>query len=115
MGINNNQLVTRYYDLQAKNNKYFKAVEAYVYGRVDDLYAQLKTTFVDSVTFALDDAMAAGATSGVTLDPAEAEVATLNYVLKTIDSLGLWIQPLEESDPNTVVARLNFHNHSRYY
>lgn len=115
MGINNNQLVTRYYDLQAKNNKYFKAVEAYVNAQVDGLYEQLKTQFVDSVEFSIEDAMAAGAASGVTLDPAEAEIATLNYVLKTIDSLGLWIRPLRESDPNTVVARLNFHNHSRYY
>ena len=115
MVIDNNHLVTRYYDLQAQNAAAFAAVNQYVNVQLEHLYAELATNFADTIIFQLDDAMAAAESAGMQLDPAEEEIAVTNYVLKTIDSLGLWIQPLEESDPNTIVAKLNFGNRSRYY
>lgn len=115
MDIDNNQLVARYYDLQAQNASAFAAVNDYIQAQLGELYEDLKTSFSDTVVFQLDDAMAIAEKAGLRLDPAEAEIAVTNYVLKTLDSLGLWIQPQEESDPNTVVAKLNFGNRSRYY
>ncbi len=115
MEIDNNQLVARYYDLQAQNTPAFAAVSEYVQTQIEALYEELKTSFADTIVFQLDNAMAAAEKAGLRLAPAEAEIAVTNFVLKTIDSLGLWIQPQEESDPNTVVAKLNFGNRSRYY
>lgn len=115
MVIDNNHLVTRYYDLQAENSAGFAAVNAYINKQLEGLYNDLKTTFSDTVVFQLEDAMAAGEAGGLNLDPAEEEIAVTNYMLKTIDGLGLWIQPEQESDPNTIVAKLNFGNRSRYY
>lgn len=115
MEIDNNQLVTRYYDLQAKNSTALDAVRDYVNQKVAKLYAELATNFADTIVFSIEDAMAAAEGAGMALDPAEEEIAVTNYMLKMIDGLGLWIQPLEESDPNTIIAKLNLHNHSRYY
>ncbi|WP_461214950.1 hypothetical protein [Lacticaseibacillus sp. GG6-2] len=115
MEIDNNQLVARYYDLQAQNAGAFAAVNDYIMSQLGELYDDLLVSFADTVVFQLDDAMAAAEKAGLKLDPAEAEIAVTNYVLKTVDSLGLWIQPQEESDPNTIVAKLNFGNRSRYY
>lgn len=113
--IDNNHLVTRYYDLQAKNNQYFAAVERYVNDQVEKLYQDLATTFTDTIVFSIEDAIAAAEKAGFNIDPAEEEIAVTNFMLKDIDALGLWIQPLEESDANTILAKLNFGNHSRYY
>ncbi|WP_125703937.1 hypothetical protein [Lacticaseibacillus daqingensis] len=115
MEIDNNHLVTRYYDLQAKNGKVFKAVEAYVNGQVEAVFDQLKTHFVDTVTIDLEEAMQVAKDAGFNIDPAELEIAVTNFILKDLDSIGLWILPSQQSDPNTIVARLNFFNHSRYY
>lgn len=115
MEIDNNQLVARYYNLQAQNTEAFTAVKLYIQSKLNDLYKELATSFADTVIFELDDAMTAAEAGGLDLDPAEAEIAVTNYMLKTIDGLGLWIQPASESDPNTIVAKLNFGNRSRYY
>ncbi|MFD1429090.1 MULTISPECIES: hypothetical protein [Lacticaseibacillus] len=115
MEIDNNHLVTKYYDLQAKNAKVFKAVEQSVNDQVAALYRQLDSHFVDTLTLSIDDAVSVAKAAGLDIDPAEAEIAVTNFILKDLTTLGLWIQPLEESDPNTIVAKLNFGNRSRYY
>ncbi|WP_179394389.1 hypothetical protein [Lacticaseibacillus absianus] len=115
MEIDNNHLVTRYYDLQAKNAKVFKAVEAYVNTQVEAVYDQLKTHFVDTVTIDVEVALQAAKDAGFAVDPAEAEIAVTNFIMKDLSSIGLWVLPSSQCDPNTIVARLNFFNHSRYY
>ncbi|WP_225046779.1 hypothetical protein [Lacticaseibacillus kribbianus] len=115
MEIDNNHLMTRYYDLQAKNAKVFKAVEAYVNQQVEATYTLLKDHFVDTITIDLEQAMQVAKDAGLAIDPAEAEIAVKNFILKDLDSIGLWILPAAQCDPNTIVAHLNFFNRSRYY
>lgn len=115
MNIDNNHLLARYLDLVAKNRPYLNAVEAAMNKKVDALYQQLATTFADTITFSVDEAVAVAQQAGMALEPAEAEIAVVNFMLKYLNSIGLWIQPQAESDPNTIVAKLNFGNRSRYY
>ncbi|MFD1440462.1 hypothetical protein [Lacticaseibacillus hegangensis] len=115
MTIDNNQLVTRYYNLKAKNADLFKAVTDYVDAQVAALYAQLNDHFVDTITIDLDELMTIAAKTAPHLDPAELETAVTNNVHKHLDALGLFVVPQPYTDANTVVAKLNFFNHSRYF
>lgn len=115
MTIDNNQLVTRYYNLKAKNPDLFKTTTDFVDEQVAALYAQLENHFVDTITIDLDELMTRAAQVAPQLDPAELEIAVTNNVQKHLDALGLFVVPASLSDANTVVAKLNFFNHSRYY
>ncbi|MFD1392574.1 hypothetical protein ACFQ3L_03095 [Lacticaseibacillus jixianensis] len=115
MTIDNNQLVTRYYNLKAKNTDLFKLITDFVDQQVAEVYAQLDAHFVDTITIDLDELMTLAAAKAPHLDPAELETAVTNNVHKHLDALGLFVVPATFTDANTVVAKLNFFNHSRYY
>ncbi|MHA3066979.1 hypothetical protein [Lacticaseibacillus saniviri] len=116
MELNNNQLVKRYLALQSQNADYFKAIDTFVNTQVQALYDTLETTFADTVLIDIDDAMAYAKDQGQQLtDPASEETATVNYILKDLDSLGLLVEAQHNSDPNTIVGKINFGNQSRYY
>lgn len=113
--INNNQLVTRYYNLKTKNNELFKVTEGYVDEQVNALYEELDQHFVDRLEIDVQVAMDKAQKAAPELDPAELEVAVTNNIMKHLDDLGLSVLPPRLSEPNTIVAHLNFFNHSRYY
>ena len=54
MGIDNNQLVARYFDRKADHAAFFKALEAYLDDQINELYTTLNDTFADTVTLSLD-------------------------------------------------------------
>ena len=58
MGIDNNQLVARYFDRKADHAAFFKALEAYLDDQINELYTTLNDTFADTVTLSLDVAIA---------------------------------------------------------
>jgi len=86
MGIDNNQLVARYFDRKADHGAFFTALEAYLDDELGKLYATLNDTFAD-------DAIAQAHQAGAKIDdPAAEEIATINYLFKELASRGLWLE-----------------------
>ena len=116
MGIDNNQLVASYFDRKADHADFFKALETYLDDKLGQLYATLETTFADTVVLSVDDAIAQAHQAGATIDdPAAEEIAAANYLFKELASRGLWIQSPDQTEPNTIIAKLNFGNRRTYY
>lgn len=114
MEIDNNQLVARYLKLQHANQPYFGAIKAYMDEQIGDLYERLTTTFQDTVMLSVQDAIAYAATKGYVLEPRiNANLATLNYMIKSLDNLGFLVEGVATS-PDVVVGKLNFENRARY-
>ena len=109
MGIDNNQLVARYFDRKADHGAFFTALAAYLDDELGKLYATLNDTFAD-------DAIAQAHQAGAKIDdPAAEEIATINYLFKELASRGLWLQSPDMTEPNTIIAKLNFGNRRTYY
>ena len=116
MGIDNNQLVARYFDRKADHGAFFTALEAYLDDELGKLYATLNDTFADTLTLSVDDAIAQAHQAGAKIyDPAAEEIATTNYLFKELASRGLWLQSPDMTEPNTIIAKLNFGNRRTYY
>ena len=116
MGIDNNQLVARYFDRKADHAAFFTALETYLDAQLGNLYATLNETFADTVTLSVDDAVAQAHAAGSSIDdPAAEEIAATNYLFKELASRGLWIQSPDQTEPNTIIAKLNFGNRRTYY
>lgn len=114
MEIDNNQLVARYLKLQHDNQPYFGAIKQYMNEQIKDLYDRLSTTFQDTVLLSVQDAIAYAAEKGYVLEPRiNANLATLNYMVKNLDNLGFLIDGGAAS-PDVVVGKLNFENRARY-
>lgn len=112
--IDNNQLVARYFKMQRENRPYFLAVKEYIDQQVNDLYARLETTFQDTVLLSVQDAIAYAADKGQALDPgANVNLATLNYIIKSLDNLGILVEGGTHA-PDVIVGKLNFENRARY-
>lgn len=116
MGIDNNQLVARYFDRKADHAAFFKALEAYLDDQINELYTTLNDTFADTVTLSLDVAIAKAHQAGAKIDDLAAEeIAATNYLFKELSSRGLWLQSPDQTEPNTIIAKLNFGNRRTYY
>ena len=114
MEIDNNQLVARYLKLQAANKAYFAAVKSYMNQQIADLYERLNTTFQDTVMLSVQDAIAYAKGQGATLEKGtNVNLATLNYICKELDNLGILIEA-NPSAPDVILGRLNFENRARY-
>ncbi|WDF83103.1 hypothetical protein PQ472_02395 [Lacticaseibacillus pabuli] len=114
MEIDNNQLVARYYKLQHSNQEYFNAVREYIEAQIQGLYDRLETTFQDTVMLSVQDAIAYAAQKDVKLaQRVNVNLATLNFIVKTLDDLGILIDGGAKS-PDVVIGKLNFENRARY-
>ncbi len=114
MEIDNNQLVQRYMKLQAANRPYFVAVKEYIDQQIAKLYAHLETSFNDTVTLSIQDAIEYAEEKGHKLDAnMNVTLATQNYIFKSLDNLGILIEG-NHSARDIVIGKLNFENRARY-
>ena len=87
MGIDNNQLVARYFDRKADHAEFFKALETYLDDKLGQLYATLETTFADTVVLSVDDAIAQAIRPGQRL-----MIRLLKKLLPRITCLRSWLR-----------------------
>lgn len=112
--IDNNQLVARYFKLQRENREYFLTVKEYIDQQVKDLYDRLETTFQDTLMLSVQDAIAYAHGKEKFLEPgANVNLATLNYIIKSLDNLGILVEGGTHA-PDVIVGKLNFENRARY-
>lgn len=112
--IDNNQLVQRYMKLQAANRPYFLAVKEYIDIQINKLYTHLESSFQDTVSLSIMDAIDYAADKGYKLDAnMNATLATQNYIFKSLDNLGILIEG-NHAARDIVIGKLNFENRARY-
>lgn len=112
--IDNNQLVQRYMKLQSEHRPYFLAVKEYVDIQIGKLYAHLETSFQDTVSLSIMDAIEYAEEKGEKLPlNINATLATQNYIFKSLDNLGILIEG-NHSARDIIIGKLNFENRARY-
>ncbi|KRM55896.1 hypothetical protein [Lacticaseibacillus sharpeae] len=114
MEIDNNQLVQRYMKLQSANRPYFLAVKEYIDLQIGKLYKHLETSFQDTVTLSIMDAVEYAEGKGQKLPlNCNATLATQNYIFKCLDNLGILVEG-NHAARDIIIGKLNFENRARY-